>query len=226
MSPASSRWCMAMRHGVLPRTLHVDEPSPHVDWSAGRGRAADRGRGRGRRPAGRAGRACRRSGSAAPTRTSSSSRPPAGRRRAEPERRRRTARSVPWLLSGAGPTAALRAQAERLRAHARRAPGRSARRDVGALAGRPAGPRSSTARWWSARTGTSCCAGLDALAAGRAGRGWSRARPAAASRRSCSPGQGAQRLGMGRELYGRVPGVRGGVGRRVCVRWIRIWTGR
>src|SRR4029078_4612864 len=29
---------LAIRHGLLPRTLHAAHPSPHIDWSSGTGR--------------------------------------------------------------------------------------------------------------------------------------------------------------------------------------------
>ena len=32
---------LALQHQELPRTLHADEPSPHVDWSAGAVRLLD-----------------------------------------------------------------------------------------------------------------------------------------------------------------------------------------
>ncbi|QMU69825.1 type I polyketide synthase [Streptacidiphilus sp. P02-A3a] len=33
---------LALRHQELPRTLHVDEPSPHIDWASGEVRLLDR----------------------------------------------------------------------------------------------------------------------------------------------------------------------------------------
>ena len=59
---------LAMRHELLPATLHVDEPSPEVDWSAGQ---VELLRGQQPWPRGRNGpavRGCLRSGSAGRTR--------------------------------------------------------------------------------------------------------------------------------------------------------------
>ncbi|MFE3743728.1 type I polyketide synthase, partial [Streptomyces sp. NPDC059134] len=99
----------ALRHGVLPASLHADDPSPHVDWSSGAVRLLadahdwpDTGRPR------RAGvSSFGISGTNAHLILEQAPDPV----RAEEERRELPV--VPWVLSGRG-EAALRAQAERL----------------------------------------------------------------------------------------------------------------
>ncbi|MGV9271062.1 type I polyketide synthase, partial [Kitasatospora sp. NPDC003701] len=106
----------AMRAGVLPRTLHVDEPSPHVDWASGAVELLTEARewpagGRPRRAAvssfGISGTNAHVVLEQAPAED------PAG---APDGPDRGPAGVVPWLLSGRSPEA-LAAQARRLLAH-------------------------------------------------------------------------------------------------------------
>ncbi|MFI9274395.1 type I polyketide synthase [Kitasatospora sp. NPDC052896] len=111
---------LAMRHGVLPRSLHLDEPSPHVDWTAGAVELLAEARAwpnRGRP---------RRAGVSSFGLSGTNAhviveQPPADRLAEAPcaAECAATRRAVPWLLSGRSADA-LRAQAERLRALAER----------------------------------------------------------------------------------------------------------
>ncbi|MEV0696787.1 type I polyketide synthase [Saccharopolyspora sp. NPDC050389] len=108
---------MALENGLLPKTLHVDEPSSHVDWSSGALRLLADERawpetGRPRRAAvssiGGAGTNAHVILEQAPAETSP----------VDPA----AVPAVPWVLSGKG-TPALRAQAGNLRRFAESAPG-------------------------------------------------------------------------------------------------------
>ncbi|MFD2619858.1 type I polyketide synthase, partial [Streptomyces chumphonensis] len=104
----------AMRHGVLPSTLHVDEPSPHVDWNAGRVELLTD-----RRPWATPTGRPRRAGVSSFGISGTNAHVILEQAPAEaevPGEDVRPPAAVPVLLSGRGP-AALRAQAERLRAH-------------------------------------------------------------------------------------------------------------
>ncbi|MFE2728847.1 type I polyketide synthase, partial [Kitasatospora sp. NPDC059327] len=103
---------LAMRHGVLPATLHVDEPTNHVDWSAGAVELLTEARhwpatGRPRRAAvssfGVSGTNAHVILEQAPTRETEPATDP-----------KPAGGALPWALSARTP-AALRAQAERLR---------------------------------------------------------------------------------------------------------------
>ena len=105
---------MAMRHGVLPKTLHAEEPTPHVDWSAGRVELLNEARPwpRGDNPRRAAVSSFGGSGTNAHViLEEADAEAAAGDAPDEPT-------AVPWVLSAAG-GAALRAQAERLRSFLR-----------------------------------------------------------------------------------------------------------
>ncbi|MZG19337.1 hypothetical protein GTY44_38670, partial [Streptomyces sp. SID5914] len=108
-----------LREGVLPRTLHADEPSPHIDWTAGNVRLLTESRewpvtGQPRRAGissfGASGTNAHLILEQAPAR-------PAEDTPEEP-----ALPLVPWLVS-AKSEAALRAQAERLRSYVAERPG-------------------------------------------------------------------------------------------------------
>ncbi|MFF3745026.1 type I polyketide synthase [Streptomyces kronopolitis] len=197
----------AMRHGVLPRTLHAAQPSPHIDWSAGNVRLLNEPQewtpGDGPRRAGVS--AFGISGTNAhvileepepdaPVAVETGAAP----QDLLPEEAAAPAAVVPWLLSARG-TTALRAQARRLADHLARTPGlapadvalslatsRTAFEDRAALVGRDTGELTEALR---------------AFADGREHPRATAGRARTGKLAFLFPGQGSQRAGTGRALY-------------------------
>ena len=197
---------LALRHGVLPRTLHADEPTSHVDWTVGAVRlltepvpwaANGHPRRAGVSAFGISGTNAHVVLEEAP---SGDPEAPAGVSAAVPPL---ASGQVPWLVSGRS-AAGLRAQAQRLAGH---------------LAARPDLDPVDVA--WSLATSRSSfghravvlgadrdelLAGLAAVAAGERGAVTGEVRPGGGVRVGfLFAGQGSQRAGMGRELHAASP---------------------
>ena len=188
----------ALRHGVLPRTLHIDEPTPHVDWTAGAVDLLTE-----TRPWPDTGR---------PRRAGVSSFGVSGtnahvilEQATEPEPAPADPSPLPvtpWLLSGHDEPA-LRAQAEALLTRLREHPEGSVT-DIGhALATRRAALEHRAALPVTDRD--EALSRLAELAAGRTAEGLLRGTAGAGGLAFLFAGQGSQRPGMGRDLYAAFP---------------------
>ncbi|MFE5793566.1 SDR family NAD(P)-dependent oxidoreductase [Streptomyces sp. NPDC056503] len=195
----------AMRHGVLPKTLHVDKPSTHVDWDAGRVELLTEARawpetGRPRR-AGVSSFGFSGTNAhvileqAGPAEVAAPEEAPSGSV---------FGRTIPWVLSARG-AEALRGQALRLLAHVEARPGLDAREVGRSLTG-----TRSLFEHRAVVTGADrgeLLAGLRSLAAGEAAANVQQDRAAGEDGPTAFvfAGQGSQRLGMGRGLYEAFP---------------------
>ncbi|WP_271208745.1 type I polyketide synthase, partial [Streptomyces poonensis] len=190
---------MALRHGVLPRTLHVDEPTPHVDWSAGDVRLlteavdwpeTDRPRRAAVSSFGVSGTNAHTIIEQAPAAAAGPGAAPA------------PSAPVPWVLSGKG-EAALRAQAARLAGHLDGVGGWTAA-DIGySLALRETFEDRAVLL---AQEPDDLRHALTALAAGEPAANVTLGRARSGGRTGfLFSGQGSQRIGMGRELYEAFP---------------------
>ncbi|MEU5979719.1 type I polyketide synthase, partial [Streptomyces sp. NPDC047315] len=189
---------MALRNNLLPATLHVDEPSPHVDWSAGEVRlltepVAWESNGHPRRAG------VSSFGVSGTNAHVILEEPPAVETPTV-----QVAGPVPWTVSGRG-GAGLRAQAAQLASfvRARQAAGAADRAWLTGVAAGLAGRAGLEQR--AVVTGgdvTSLLGGLEALASGEAPDGVVRGDTVdgAPGVVFVFPGQGGQWVGMGREL--------------------------
>ncbi|MEU1022096.1 SDR family NAD(P)-dependent oxidoreductase [Streptomyces sp. NPDC005904] len=191
-----------MRHGELPRTLHVDEPSRQVDWSAGAVELlterrewpeSDRPRRAGVSSFGVSGTNAHVIIEQAPASVLESD---------ELAGPAVTIPVVPWVVSGRG-VGALRGQAARLLSRVERDGGVSPV-DVGwSLA---SGRSAFEHRAVVLGDGVGLRVGLGALARGESAPGVVVGQGVGSGRLAVLfSGQGSQRVGMGRELYGQYP---------------------